>query len=554
MNTEVLISEATKKNWKRLNIDSSELGNRLSKRANKRFSQKTIVPVEYFSNRKNIKILEEILAQSTDIKTTIYSLALNLLKRSKSKNPYIPTILDNFHSGKPNEKLLKLNLPQDEKDFLGIVYQSLLSEGTKNQKGSYYTPQEIINELEINPSTDMKILDPCCGTGSFLLYAADKIKNPSNIFGYDLDETACFIARINLILKYKNINFSPNIFNYDFLLTGNLQEKFDIIITNPPWGAVTNNIYKDKFQQIKSGETYSYFIIKSEQYLKTNGQMFFVLPESILNVRVHSDIREFILKHFKISKIDIKGQAFSGVLSNIICLELIKTKNNKKITIKKENKTYQIHQDFYTQNTNFNFSILDNKDAEILEKIYSIPHQKLDENSTWAIGIVTGNNAKYISDDPKFGEKIYSGKNITYGKISDSNKYINYDRKNFQQTAPDKIYRAKEKLVYKFISKKPIFAYDNKQRLFLNSANILIPKLNGYSIKNVMNLLNSELFKFIYLKKFNEIKILKNHLMEFPFPILTTNTDSLTDENIYEMFKLTPQEINHIKSELLIYN
>ncbi len=558
MNKEVLVSKATKKNWKRLNVDSTELQKRLSKRANKRFSKKTFIPIEYFSNSKNLEILEEILNYSKDIKTTIYSLGINLLCANNllnSDNPYITEILNEFHKGEPDERLLKINIPSEEKDFLGIVYQSLLSEGTKNQKGSYYTPQKIINDIDFNPKSDMKFLDPCCGTGSFLLFAADKIKNPQNIFGCDLDNTACFIAKINLIIKYKNIKFRPNILNCDFLLADNIKDKFDIIGTNPPWGAVTNAKYKLKFPQIKSGETYSYFLYKAEKYLKNNGEMFFVLPESIMNVKLHADIREFILKTFEISKIIISGRAFSGVLSNTVTLSLIKKQNkNNNIIIKKDDKILNIKQKFYLNNINCNFSVLDNKDANIIEKIYSLPHKKLDENSIWAIGIVTGNNSKYISENSFGGEKIYSGKNITYEGISDTNKYINYQRKNFQQTAPDEIYRAKEKLVYKFISRKPVFAYDEKQRLFLNSANILIPKLKGYTIKEVMAFLNSELFEYIYLKKFNEIKILKGNLMELPFPKVFENTNKITNENIFEIFNLTPDEINHIKSELLRYN
>ncbi len=558
MNKEVLVSKATKKNWKRLNVDSTELQKRLSKRANKRFSKKTFIPIEYFSNSKNLEILEEILNYSKDIKTTIYSLGINLLCANNllnSDNPYITEILNEFHKGEPDERLLKINLPSEEKDFLGIVYQSLLSEGTKNQKGSYYTPQKIINDIDFNPKSDMKFLDPCCGTGSFLLFAADKIKNPQNIFGCDLDNTACFIAKINLIIKYKNIKFRPNILNCDFLLADNIKDKFDIIGTNPPWGAVTNAKYKLKFPQIKSGETYSYFLYKAEKYLKNNGEMFFVLPESIMNVKLHADIREFILKTFEISKIIISGRAFSGVLSNTVTLSLIKKQNkNNNIIIKKDDKILNIKQKFYLNNINCNFSVLDNKDANIIEKIYSLPHKKLDKNSIWAIGIVTGNNSKYISENSFGGEKIYSGKNITYEGISDTNKYINYQRKNFQQTAPDEIYRAKEKLVYKFISRKPVFAYDEKQRLFLNSANILIPKLKGYTIKEVMAFLNSELFEYIYLKKFNEIKILKGNLMELPFPKAFENTNKSTNENIFEIFNLTPDEINHIKSELLRYN
>ena len=187
----------------------------------------------------------------------------------------------------------------------------------------------------------------------------------------------------------------------------------------------------------------------------------------------------------------------------------------------------------------------------MLKKIYSHPHQTLDNSSIWAIGIVTGNNKKYISANKNLGEKIYSGKNILKNKISDSENYINYTRENFQQVAPENIYRAKEKLVYKFISKKLIFAYDNKQRLFLNSANILIPKLENYTIKDVMTFLNSTLFQYIYTKKFNELKVLKGNLMELPFPVFDKKKyKKLSDNTIFRIFNLTDDEIKYIKNEV----
>ena len=42
--------------------------------------------------------------------------------------------------------------------------------------------------------------------------------------------------------------------------------------------------------------------------------------------------------------------------------------------------------------------------------------------------------------------------------------------------------------------------------------------------------------------------------MELPFPKAFENTNKITNENIFEIFNLTPDEINHIKSELLRYN
>ena len=169
------------------------------------------------------------------------------------------------------------------------------------------------------------------------------------------------------------------------------------------------------------------------------------------------------------------------------------------------------------------------------------------KDSVWALGIVTGDNSRLITNNSKNGEKIYSGKNISKDGISDSVRYILYDRTKFQQVAPDEVYRAKEKLVYKFVSKKLVFAYDNKQRLFLNSANILIPNIDGYSIKDVMTFLNSTLFQYIYTKKFNELKVLKGNLLELPFPVKLPDT-KLTDDKIFKLYDLTKDEISYIKN------
>ena len=228
---ESIISYATKNNWKRLNVKDSDIEYRLSKRANKRFSTKSIIPVEYFSDTSNLSILNLILdylkENQLSIREVIYNLALNYLSSIgilvfcdgtfSTKNNCLNDILIAFGKFKIDNFLINLEFPKNEKDFLGIVYQSLLKEGTKNKKGSYYTPEQIIRSFNDNIQLNTKFLDPCCGTGSFLLSISDKIKNPENIYGCDLDEIAVFIAKINLIAKFKNVEFKPNIYNLDFL-------------------------------------------------------------------------------------------------------------------------------------------------------------------------------------------------------------------------------------------------------------------------------------------------------------------------------------------------
>ena len=82
-------------------------------------------------------------------------------------------------------------------------------EGQKSQKGAYYTPSTIVNEIVSEyVKKDSKVFDPCCGTGQFLLAFAEVVENPVDIYGIDLDEVAVRIARLNILIKFKNTNLN----------------------------------------------------------------------------------------------------------------------------------------------------------------------------------------------------------------------------------------------------------------------------------------------------------------------------------------------------------
>ncbi len=550
MDNIIQISDATKRNWEKLKVTDEEIEKKLSKRANKLYSKKHIIPSEYFENKLNQKVVKKLLdliaENQLSTENSIYNLGVNYLAKNGlvtiadneiiSDNQYIRKILGGvgIKDSVLNKDLLNFELPDDEIDILGIIYQSMMSEGNKNKKGSYYTPPKMIKYFKNLVSSDTVLLDPCCGTGSFLLNLGDKIKNPDNIFGADLDSIACFISKINLIVRYKNIKFEPQIYNLDFL-DDEILEKFkkkriNLIATNPPWGTKYGKDYTKNFSEILSKEICSYFIVQAEKILSKDGICCMVLPEAILNVGIHQDIRKFILGNYGIEEIKLWGKVFKGVLSDVISLKL--TKNyDEKIRIVGKHSIKTINKSEYFKNKNYVFNISDNLYSEIIDYIFGRPYETL-ENSIWGLGIVTGNNEKHIRPKFKGGEKIYKGKNITSYLIKDTDDYIEYKRENFQQTASDEIYRAKEKLVYKFISKKLVFAYDDKQRLFLNSANILIPEMETHSAKTVLAFLNSKVFNFIYKYKFNALKVLKGNLIQLPFPKLTENYKNIIENYV----------------------
>ena len=131
------ISYATVKNWEKLNTNSE---GRLEKRANKRRSKKRIIPCEYLENKENITVIEKIteLAKGKDIKNIMYTLSLIFLKSAGvSEHENVKTVIADYSGYSYLSEFEDVLLPGDEYDFLGAVYQSLLSEGRKNTIGSY---------------------------------------------------------------------------------------------------------------------------------------------------------------------------------------------------------------------------------------------------------------------------------------------------------------------------------------------------------------------------------------------------------------------------------
>lgn len=569
---EDIVSDATLRNWKRLDTSSRS---RLTKRANKVKSTKRILPLEYFCNINNTKLVENILDAADNMRAPIdsvmLSLGINLLKQGKIFfKRHTQNVLSEYNRISTIETFENITLPNDENDFLGLVYQSFLCEGKKNITGTYYTPRHIVKNITGSFNFEKKqiFLDPCCGSGSFLINI--NTPDPERLYGVDKDETAVMIAKINMLLKFSDKEFEPHVYCEDFL-EGNtflghsevFEKKFDYIATNPPWGSKVNPNFVP--EEITSKEAFSCFFVKAYELLKRNGIIRFLFPEAILNVKTHTDIRRFILNNLKIIGITEYNSMFSGVTTKYVDIECADTGKEDSFNFNKESDSQVVPISAVYETENLIFNFLNKSDEKILQSVknkgkYSLKH------SVWALGVVTGDNKNKLFAVPQAGmEKIYTGKDITPYFLKPAKNFILYDRKNLQQTAKDEIYRADEKLVYKFISKKLVFAYDNSKSLFLNSANILIPKIPNMTIKTVMAFLNSELFQFLYMKLFGEVKILKGNLSELLFPNLTCERnlyiDSMVGEllngdvskeseiqmEIYKIYSLTDKEIEYVR-------
>jgi type I restriction-modification system DNA methylase subunit len=459
---------------------------------------------------------------------------------------------------------------EPNEDILGLIYISCKNIGNRKATGSYYTPTKVvkrlISKLDITPED--KILDPCCGTGNFLLQLPESIPF-EKVYGNDIDNISIKITRLNMALKYNKLSVSAileHITEKDFLTDYN-EGSFQYIIGNPPWGyefsddekAILRNIYKATSRE--NIESYDIFIESALKSLSPNGQISYVLPEAILNVKAHTEIRSIIMEANSIKYLEFLGNAFDGVQCPCIILQLSHTGiplSTNGMTICNLGATTTISIERKITSENFSFLTSD-EEYKILKKIRNNYSSKyLAGNADFALGIVTGNNKEYISSKKDVdNEMILKGADICKYHIKSTQNYILFKPESFQQIAPTEMYRAPEKLLYRFISSQLVFAYDDKQTLSLNSCNIVIPKLTGAKMKYILAILNSRVAQFIYKMEFHSVKVLRSHIENIPIPIV----DEITQESIIEItdslingLDLENAQITYNRLDELIFN
>ncbi len=429
-------------------------------------------------------------------------------------------------------------VPNDEKDFLGRIYESLRTVADRSQAGAYFTPQAIVQDLSVDE--DLRVFDPCAGTGSIVLSVISNSHNPRKIFLQDVDQLALNIAMINFVLYFNNVNDLINVSSASALVKDSFSKsQFDVIITNPPYGAKLSQSDKAALQieypDLSTSETFSIVLFNSLKRLRKNKRLIFILPESILYVSTHHNIRNYIFsKNYRL-KIQFFGKAFKGVMSNIIRLEV--TKGKKACFYKIDNKEIHVPNELIKLNGNIPPYVYDETEIKILEDVFKAETFTLSRKCEFGLGIVTGNNSSHLlikGKRKKAGEEnIYTGKELQKFRFLPAKYHIDYSPENLQQVAPLRKYRS-PKICYSFISNSLRTLYDIDGSLVLNSINFFIIQDSNISAKALSAFLNSSIASFLYQKMFNSTKVLKSHLEKIPIPVsFFDKTNEL--ENIYDL-------------------
>ena len=300
-------------------------------------------------------------------------------------------------------ELQNYSLLRTDIDVKGKAYEEIVGATTRGERGAYFTPRNVMHMVVemIDPKPDEKVLDSSCGTGGFVVaamtHAASGLEaqfideygqRPSwdasiekqfqsqiatlaadNYYGFDINPHLVKATKMNMVM---NNDGSGNILQTDSLQPPHSWDAdfrdslaaalgihsstlrtwrdlgvFDVIVTNPPFGAnlkINDHAILEQFelariwQEDKATGCWKMteklqssvppeilFIERCTQFLKDGGRMGIVLPDSILGSPGLGYIREWLIRNHRIvASIDLHADTFqphNGTQTSVLLLK-----------------------------------------------------------------------------------------------------------------------------------------------------------------------------------------------------------------------------------------
>ena len=203
---------------------------------------------------------------------------------------------------------------------------------------SYYTKSDSIVRYMVqmlSVDSRMRVFEPCAGDGVFIDALNSRIPNLS-IDIYELNPEAVKLLRN----KYKNtpnvnVSQSDTLICETLILFSNAGGIYDRIIANPPYGGWLDyekrKYLKKLYPSLYVKETYTLFLYRCIQLLRNQGRLVFIIPDTFLNLHMHTRLREYMLTKTKIIELCLfPSTFFPGVsfgYSNLCIITLEKCSN-----------------------------------------------------------------------------------------------------------------------------------------------------------------------------------------------------------------------------------
>jgi len=365
----------------------------------------------------------------------------------------------------------RINLNKTDLDSKGKAFETFMGSYFRGDFGQYFTPRPIVkfivDSVPINQKS--RVLDTSCGSGGFLLYALDKVREQAsefydpikeekdhytfwhdfaekNLFGIEINDQIARTAKMNMIIHddghtnviasdglLKDTDLQSNTKNFEFKYNS-----FDFIITNPPFGSSIKQTEKAYLHQYNLGKkeddwlsvkalrekvrdsqsTEVLFIEQCHRFLNENGYLAIVIPDGVLTNSSLQYVRDSIEEMYRIvAVVSMPQTAFSatgaGVKSSVLFLRKHKIKQTEKIINQKDNLKEKVK-------TNNNYiEAIEKWDSEKKEAIRKIESEAKKKNPKFSKKEIT----ELIKDDKSKIQNQYKDK-VNFFKEELTEKYF----------------------------------------------------------------------------------------------------------------------------------
>jgi hypothetical protein len=213
-------------------------------------------------------------------------------------------------------------------DLLGNAYETVLAEQFRGFLGQFFTPRSVVDFMVklADPKPDDYILDHAAGSGGFLIYAIEHLRNaghivPERITGLERSMDLARVANFNLTLHGGRAMWG-RIFQVDTLqplsvgkikaiaITGKAVElqtnAYSLVLSNPPFGQKASigdaeAVIGDRFSRASNvRDAEALFLVRAYDLLRNGGRVCIVLPNQILWGRAYRPFQEWICENWRI--------------------------------------------------------------------------------------------------------------------------------------------------------------------------------------------------------------------------------------------------------------
>ncbi len=252
------------------------------------------------------------------------------------------------------------------KDLLGW-YETTLSPRERKTRGHFSTPPRLVEQIldacgytADQDLSHIRVLDPACGSGNFLTSAARRLSTfaqrtaytdasattliQRNIWGFDPDPIACFLAEMQLrevlveqcqqfnaekpaILRTTRVQHEPclalHIHQTDGLaIPWGQSQNIDLFLANPPYLAAKNNDLSGyrSAQQRGQSDSYLLFLNLALQIVRPNGWIGMVLPDPVLARANASRERQRLLAETTIHHLWHLADVFAAYVGAVVII------------------------------------------------------------------------------------------------------------------------------------------------------------------------------------------------------------------------------------------